>query len=781
MLKSKFEESESAFQYCKDMLAKCDDNTTLDEIISLSQKFIGIEFKFEGMEDISKEICLLKLKYFADEFNSTASSNKFDFSAVQSVSLDGIAYADDPVAKKHLSIIDKSLAEAKEDIRRINQAMILASIEELEAELAKKKIDLTSEIEERKIKIKADVEIRKRKNPDPMPEWLFKNREKRSIKTTEHSDFIYDDVIISPKKKKEEVKKQTQHQPQKKQPQQSKGINPNIRKKNSATLEEILSKSDLMKSSNRVNQFANEAENYAFGKHQNDEKEYNALMDKIIENMEIIAKSSNLSNKVVSGKHSIAKLCSLNKEKLIKAKDVVKKPQEGLSITKVIEGLQQLEQITKKKEKETEAAKEGVEKPFIASKMEVVTNILNPNKNDDESLESLSPANAKFSDDEKKSNIKEARDVLIKSGKKLYDLNSAIEPEEKYDPSMCYKIEKGKKKKNVAPENKIYLQYEPGYKLEPLNVAEPETILKIWNGIITFTKECRAECSILSIDSILKFNRFPKLYDRLISSGNIKWESCIDFLKKNTTHSLVVGGWIEHKKGKDIAKAINDSIVLEKGFIFAFPQFDGYLFVFPWKEKFINGFSELLKESYNVDLIEKIDSTSERLIWIMNAKVTIEEPESYPVINPIPLHKVTREPTPPLSPMSSEGEPKEPVKKQEPTEREAMIQFVKEQMSTMSPEEINDLLATLSEEDRSQITSLINELLHEPAKSKLVEIKVEDAEYQKQIQNIENFLFNHWMYFMEQFKLYQPINLKVKSQASNAPPAQPFNFPQHQQ
>ena len=161
----------------------------------------------------------------------------------------------------------------------------------------------------------------------------------------------------------------------------------------------------------------------------------------------------------------------------------------------------------------------------------------------------------------------------------------------------------------------------------------------------------------------------------------------------------------------------------------------------------------------------------------MNAKVTVEDPDAYPVLNPLPLHKIVKEPQ--LSPMSSEGEPiepPEPPKKQEPTEREAMTQFVREQMSTMSHDEINELLATLSTEDRAQISSLISELLHEPTKSKLVEIKVEDAEYQKQIQNIENFLFIHWMYFMEQFKTYQPINLKVKS-----PPATQqhgsYNFP----
>ena len=246
--------------------------------------------------------------------------------------------------------------------------------------------------------------------------------------------------------------------------------------------------------------------------------------------------------------------------------------------------------------------------------------------------------------------------------------------------------------------------------------------------------------------------------------------------QKNTLHSLIVGGWLEHKKGKDIAKAINDSVVLEKGFILAFPQFEGYLFIFPWKEKFINGFSDLLKESYKQAQIEQVEPGSERLIWIMNSKVTVEDPDNYPVLNPTPLHKVTKEPTPQLSPMSSEGEVVEPPKKQEPTEREAMTQFVKEQMSTMSHDEINELLATLSTEDRAQISSLISELLHEPAKSKLVEIKVEDAEYQKQIQNIENFLFIHWMYFMEQFKTYQPINLKVKS----PPTAQQhtaFNFP----
>ena len=84
-----------------------------------------------------------------------------------------------------------------------------------------------------------------------------------------------------------------------------------------------------------------------------------------------------------------------------------------------------------------------------------------------------------MSDDERKSNIKEARDALIKSGKKLYDLYSAVEPEEKYDPTISSKSEKGKKKKNVAPENKIFIQYEPGYHIDALNTAEPETILKV--------------------------------------------------------------------------------------------------------------------------------------------------------------------------------------------------------------------------------------------------------------------------------------------------------------
>ena len=83
----------------------------------------------------------------------------------------------------------------------------------------------------------------------------------------------------------------------------------------------------------------------------------------------------------------------------------------------------------------------------------------------------------------------------------------------------------------MAPDNKIFIQYEPRYKQEPLNTTEVDSILKVWNGIISFNIDFKIECNLYYVDPIQTINKFPKFYDKLIRSGNIKCDSCCDFLK----------------------------------------------------------------------------------------------------------------------------------------------------------------------------------------------------------------------------------------------------------
>jgi len=290
--------------------------------------------------------------------------------------------------------------------------------------------------------------------------------------------------------------------------------------------------------------------------------------------------------------------------------------------------------------------------------------------------------------------------------------------------------------------------------IDTMQLSPPTgTLLRIWKGRIESGK-IAFQCSMFTSDNIKKYYQAPAFIPKLKIDGRARLSDVIQYLSSNlvSMNMLILKGWI---LPEDNIESLNNikkySLELDKEDkcgVIDIKELTSHIYIIPWSDKA----SSFIKQCEINFIPENKVQGNPKFVYFITYKKS----------GAIGLYKPMRPTVIKLPPIEKEIAGMEVISDDESSEQKDndanFIKTLREKLSGMTSEDIENLKNRLNEANREPFEKLLKEVFPErdykPIDSPMEDIQ-DDIDYMEKVNRVNNFIARNRSYFLNYAMNYQ--------------------------